>query len=79
MDGFISSNDTTIIKSDPTPKYQTQVIQVLKDLNGNLLPNNESFFLKCMNPKAPILYGLPKIHKPDIPLRPIASYTNAPA
>ena len=27
----------------------------------------------------PLLYGLPKIHKPDIPLRPIASFIQSPS
>ena len=31
-----------------------------------------------MNPHAPILYGLPKIHKTNIPIRPVVSYVNAP-
>ena len=47
--------------------------------SDNLLTKHESFYLKSMNPKIPILYGLPKIHKINIPLRPIASYVNAPA
>ena len=29
-------------------------------------------------PLLPLLYGLPKIHKPAIPLRPIASFVNSP-
>lgn len=31
-----------------------------------------------MNPRAPVLYGLPKIHKENTPIRPIASFTQAP-
>ena len=31
-----------------------------------------------MNPSAPLLYGLPKIHKEDNPVRPVVSYVNAP-
>ena len=26
--------------------------------------------------KTPLFYGLPKIHKPEIPLRPIVSFVN---
>ena len=26
----------------------------------------------------PLLYGLPKIHKPDVPLRPIVSFVQSP-
>ena len=32
-----------------------------------------------MNPQAPILYGLPKLHKIDHPIRPVVSYINAHA
>ena len=28
--------------------------------------------------KTPLLYGLPKIHKPNVPLRPIVSFINSP-
>ena len=31
-----------------------------------------------MNPTSPRLYGLPKIHKPSIPIRPVVSYVNVP-
>lgn len=32
-----------------------------------------------MNPLPPRLYGLPKLHKPNIPIRPVVSYNSAPA
>uniref|UniRef100_A0A1B6CKL9 Reverse transcriptase domain-containing protein n=1 Tax=Clastoptera arizonana TaxID=38151 RepID=A0A1B6CKL9_9HEMI len=32
-----------------------------------------------MNPTAPPLRGLPKVHKPDIPIRPLVNYTTAPS
>jgi len=32
-----------------------------------------NFVLRC-----PVFYGLPKVHKKDIPLRPICSQINAP-
>ncbi|XP_044745111.1 uncharacterized protein LOC123306975 [Coccinella septempunctata] len=31
------------------------------------------------NPRVPKLYGLPKLHKVNIPIRPVVSYTNTPA
>lgn len=32
-----------------------------------------------MNPQCPRLYGQPKVHKTDIPVRPVVSYNTAPA
>ena len=36
-------------------------------------------FLTRCNPKMPVLYGLPKIHKSGCPLRPIVSQISTPA
>ena len=34
--------------------------------------------LNCSLPQPPKLYGLPKLHKPDIPMRPIVSFCGSP-
>ena len=34
--------------------------------------------LRCSARQIPLLYALPKIHKPEIPLRPIVSFTSSP-
>ena len=71
MEDFISlSGGISTLTTDPTQKYQAKVKQVFDELSDNLLTKHESFYLKSMNPK---------IHKINIPLRPIASYVNAPA
>ena len=36
------------------------------------------FLLPPKNTRTPLFYGLPKIHKPDCPLRPIASGCSGP-
>ncbi|XP_077519770.1 uncharacterized protein LOC144129467 [Amblyomma americanum] len=36
------------------------------------------FRLICWNGSAPAFYGLPKIHKPGVPLRPIVDFTTSP-
>jgi hypothetical protein len=60
------------LSKDPTAKFDRKV-QKLLSKHKTALPTD----LKCkMNPyhsKAPHLYGLPKIHETDIPLRPIVS------
>ena len=79
IEDFISSSGAEILKLDPTDKYQKHINTTLTKI-GNNLPNKfNPFFLKLMNPHAPILYGLPKIHKNNIPIRPVVSYVNAPA
>jgi len=34
--------------------------------------------LLVMNPGPPMLYGLPKVHEPSLPVRPVVSYVSAP-
>ena len=40
------------------------------------LPIRKSLLVS--NPAPPMLYGLPKVHKPNMPLRPVVSYVYAP-
>ena len=40
--------------------------------------NSNSYFLLLSNPKIPLLYSLPKIHKDNIPIRPIVSFVGSP-
>ncbi|XP_073814099.1 uncharacterized protein [Musca autumnalis] len=44
----------------------------------NHISKTEKFRLMCNAAEAPELYGLPKIHKKDLPLRPISSSTQVP-
>lgn len=39
----------------------------------NIFSSKEQFKFLQMNPRAPSLYGLPKIHKQDRPVRPVVS------
>lgn len=61
--------DTSTYK--PISKAMTQIMaeerKVIDDITGN--------FLRTYNGTIPKTYGLPKIHKPSCPLRPIVSYT----
>ena len=36
------------------------------------------YYLRCSNAITPRFYGLPKIHKSSVPLRPIVSFVNSP-
>ena len=69
----------TALKSDPTGRTE-------RDLNQRLLLSKKSSkiseetykLLGSSDGIAPQLYGLPKIHKEGVPLRPIVSFVNSP-
>ena len=71
-------NDNFKILNDPTNKFQKQIKSLIKNC-PNIFSDTKSFMLTMMNPKAPVLYSLPKIHKPNCPMRPVVSYVTAPA
>ena len=62
------------LERDPTPKFTRETRAVLKSIEkkGNL---DRKTYLKLYpsDPLPPLFYGLPKIHKEGIPLRPIVS------
>ena len=62
------------IPRDPTNKIKTNIINIPKRVkNQTGLDNNTYKAMYPMGCGAPKLYGLPKIHKLDIPLRSIVS------
>ena len=42
------------------------------------ISQSEYFTLRCSNGVMPRFYGLPKVHKANVPLRPIVSFVNSP-
>ena len=65
--------------SDGLHKLEKKVNSNLtKLLNMNAIDKDEFHLLKPMGSVYPHLYGLPKIHKPNIPLRPILSMCRSP-
>ena len=71
-------NTTTYkkIPEDPTNKHKNRLVNILKSIKteGGL---NEDTYRKLYPTGAvlPKFYGLPKVHEPGIPLRPIVSST----
>jgi hypothetical protein len=65
------------LPKDPTAKVKRQ-IQKLLSKHKTALPTDLKRKLTPYHSKPPYLYGLPKIHKPDIPLRPIVSSIGSP-
>ena len=46
-------------------------------MRAGAIPERLYYHLRSSAGKVPLLYGLPKIHKPEIPLRPIVSFVNS--
>jgi hypothetical protein len=65
------------LHKDPTSRIERK-IQKLLSKHKSVLPTDMKWKLTPYHSKPPHLYGLPKIHKPDIPLRPVVSSIGSP-
>ena len=64
------------IPADPTNKQKNRLINILKNIKAEGGLNEETYRrLYPTGAVSPKLYGLLKVHKPGIPLRPIVSST----
>lgn len=62
------------LSSDPTELHTALVNNAIDNLkNRNLISHKLAEGLKVSNPRTPLLYLLPKIHKPNNPGRPVVS------
>ena len=70
----------TKLKRDPTKRIETDLQKTLKRIsdNGELDPLVYKHQLRPSDCKPPYLYDLPKIHKDEVPLRPIVSTIGSP-
>ena len=65
----------TALKSDPTGRTERDLNQRLLLLKKSNKISEETYkLLRSSDGLAPRLYGLPKIHKEGVPLRPIVSF-----
>ena len=74
---FIDNNNIRTLNSDPTNEYVKQLNGIINRC-GSLFDDNVRRYIKPINARAPQLTGLPKIHKANIPVRPLINYTSAP-
>ncbi|XP_071052133.1 uncharacterized protein [Onthophagus taurus] len=63
------------IKKDPIDRIVRKMKELIKSTG---IPAEQQKGLFVQAPVPPRIYGLPKIHKPDVPLRPIVSAINSP-
>ena len=67
------------LKRDPTPALQRKLnSKMLKLKKTDAIDIRRYYRLRCPVPQPPKLYGLPKLHKPNIPIRPIVSFCGSP-
>ena len=76
MDELVSDKQTyEVLKRDSTPalqrKFNSKLLQLKKADAIDIRRYNR---LRCRVPQPPKLYGLPKLHKPNIPMRTIVSF-----
>ena len=80
MDSLVNDKQTyEVLKRDPTPALQ----RILNNKLLTLRKTGKIDFrrynrLRCSVPQPPKMYGLPKLHKPNIPKRPIVSFCGSP-
>ena len=72
---LVSDTNTYIkLKKDPTMRFKTKLFNIFKQWKKDKSISEQLYW--CLYPiaeEAPKLYGTPKIHKPNAPLRPIVS------
>ena len=77
VERFIQENDIATLDKDPTNDFAKEINKTLNSCNTFFKNETSRRFLKPMNPHVPRLNGQPKIHKQDIPIRPVVDYTSA--
>ena len=63
---------------DPTEKYQKKIKRAL-DNAPSIISVKDKYKLTAMNPQAPKLYFLIKLHKDSFPISPVVSFVTAPS
>ena len=67
------------LKRDPTKSLERKVNKYVYELFKNdVLSQKEYHLLHSSDACTPRIYGLPKVHKPGAPLRPIVPFINSP-
>lgn len=77
IEELINESNCINLKKDPLKQMVTKSKEMIKKVM--VVFQVLSWTLNVSNPVLPRLYGLPKIHKPILKMRPIVSNINAPA
>ncbi|KAK7893340.1 hypothetical protein WMY93_022492 [Mugilogobius chulae] len=65
------------LKRDPTSGYKKKVIDCLQKLEKEELIDRPMYYRLYPGDAIPCIYGLPKVHKQEVPLRPIVCSTDS--
>ena len=76
MDALVNDKHTyQVLKRDPTPAQQRKLNKKLLTLKkADIIDFRGYNRLRCSVPQPPKLYGLTKLHKPNIPVQPIVFF-----
>ncbi|XP_046397683.1 uncharacterized protein LOC124164403 [Ischnura elegans] len=75
MKELLTNNSYKRIPRDPTDSISRKTIKLIKEAG---IPLETARHLRAEAPVPPRIYGLPKIHKEGVPLRPIVSAISSP-
>jgi len=75
---FLHGNNFITSTTDPTNIFQKEVRNTIKESN-TLIPKDSKWKYINLNPSAPSIKELIKLHKPGQPIRPVVNWHNAPA
>jgi hypothetical protein len=74
---FISENMATEVKNNITTKFQRDLRNLINKCK-NVIDAGDKWKLVNLNPNTASLRGLVKVHKKDIPIRPIVNFKDTP-
>ena len=78
IEEYISNSNISILRNDPTNTYLKTVNKVINK-STSILNKQQIYFNKMIKPTAPTITGLPKLHKPNTPIRPLINFTTSPS
>ena len=78
MQNFIDTNNFRTSATNPTKTFQNQIRKTINNSTKLINPDSRWKFIN-LNPSAPTIRGLIKLHKADQPIRPVVNWRNAPA
>lgn len=77
VEEFNSKHNIQYIDDVPTGRFNKTLIDNLNNIK-HLFTKSELKYLKRMDPRAPTMKGLPKVHTESTPIRPLVNFITAP-